>query len=484
MLLSLRTRLWLSYALLIGILLGVVALALALALLRNPAVYRGVLPSLRAVVTDMMPDVRAGSRDGEDRLQALLEERAQAHPGYRVAVLDDQGRVVADSMRGKAGALPQFDPENYPHRLDLSRPALVRDARRRFWVYWTAEIGRGSVLFVGTNIPRLPVAQLLRNDVAAPLIYAGLIAFMVSTLLAIGMGRWITAPLERMVAASREMAAGKNISIPEEGPGEVRQLARAMNAMHRQAQVSLQTQRDVLHSQRDFIANVSHELRTPLTSIQGFAQAILDGAAQTPEALKTAGEVIYQESTRMARLVQELLTLARLDAGTADLRRDVVDLRALLAGVAAKFEPQAKAARVGLEFQSGDLPAVTGDGDRLAQVFTNLVDNALKFTPPDGKVGIHAAAVDNGVLVEVWDSGKGIPEQDRERVFERFYQVEKSRRGGSERGLGLGLPIAREIVQAHGGRIWMEGALQGTSRSRAMVLLPVPAAEGKERLAR
>ena len=186
----------------------------------------------------------------------------------------------------------------------------------------------------------------------------------------------------------------------------------------------------------------------------------------------------------MARLVQDLLTLARLEAGTADLRRDAVDLRALLAGVAAKFEPQAKTARVELEFQSGDLPAVTGDGDRLAQVFTNLVDNALKFTPPDGQAGIHAAAVDNGVLVEVWDSGKGIPEQDRERVFERFYQVEKSRRGGSERGLGLGLPIAREIVQAHGGRIWMEGAVPGSSRSRAMVLLPVSAAEGKERLAR
>jgi signal transduction histidine kinase len=259
----------------------------------------------------------------------------------------------------------------------------------------------------------------------------------------------------------------------------VRQLARALNEMHRQAQASLETQRDVLQSQRDFIANVSHELKTPLTSIQGFSQAILDGTVQTPEALRSAGEIIYNESNRMYRLVLDLLTLARLEAGTADLQRERFDMQALLRGVAAKFEPQAKASRVELLCQAPELPAMIGDGDKLAQVFTNLVDNALKFTPPDGRVGISAEVQQNGILVEVWDTGMGIPEAERERVFERFYQVEKSRRGGSERGLGLGLPIARQIVQAHGGRIWVEACDDGNCESRFLVLLPVTRPDDK-----
>jgi signal transduction histidine kinase len=122
--------------------------------------------------------------------------------------------------------------------------------------------------------------------------------------------------------------------------------------------------------------------------------------------------------------------------------------------------------------------------DRLAQVFTNLVDNALKFTPPDGQVGISAEVKENGILVVVWDTGKGIPEAERERVFERFYQLEKSRRGGSERGLGLGLPIARQIVQAHGGRIWVEGRTGGMSTCRFLVLLPVARPDDKTLMTR
>jgi signal transduction histidine kinase len=479
MFLSLRTRLWFSYALLIGILLMVVAFALAVALLRNPLVYRSVLPQLRAIASEIEPKVHTVLGFGTERLQRMLEEDSARRDGIRTAVLDENGVTIADSMVGKAGALPRLNPEEYPHLVGGNRPGLVRDLKRRVWVFWTEDLGQGETLWVAMRLPRLPLVQLLRNDVAAPLIYAGIIAFLAASLLALGMGSWIAAPLQRMVRSSREMATGKNVTIPEEGPGEVRELARALNEMHHQVHTSLQSQQEVLQSQRDFVANVSHELKTPLTSIQGFAQAILDGAVQTPEGLHSSAEVIYQESTRMHRLVLDLLTLARLEAGTAELQHDQLDMTILLKNVILKFRPQAQAAQVDLSCEIPQLPTMSGDGDRLAQVFTNLVDNALKFSLPHGQVGIRAAATANGVLVEVWDTGKGIAEGERERVFERFYQVEKSRRGGSERGLGLGLPIARQIVQAHGGRIWVEGMTGSQNGSRFFVLLPPPRPDDK-----
>lgn len=471
---SLRTRLWLSYALLVGILLVVVAVSLGFALLRNPTVYRSVLPQLRGVERRVLPGVRDAIRGNAADLQSFLESVDTGSEDFRLAVIDPNGRVIADNMRARAGAFPRFEPDSYPHLLGANRPGLVRDLRRRFWVFWTAEIGQGDVLLIAMRLPQLPLAQLLRNEVAAPLIYSGGIAILAASLLSLAMGTWIAAPLRRMASASRAMAAGKEVVLPVEGPTEIRDLAITLNEMHRQTQESLQKQRDVLQSQRDFVANVSHELKTPLTSIQGFSQAILDGTAQTPEMLRSAAEVIYNESQRMSRLVMDLLTLARLEAGTADLQREYLDLAALLRSVAHKFTPQAAAGRVEMVTLIPDLPAIAGDGDRLAQVFTNLVDNAMKFTPPEGRVGIRAQAVDGGLLVDVWDTGQGIPAAERERVFERFYQVEKSRSGsGGGRGVGLGLPIARQIVLAHGGRIWAEGNPDGTSGSCFRVWLPV-----------
>ncbi len=143
-------------------------------------------------------------------------------------------------------------------------------------------------------------------------------------------------------------------------------------------------------SQRDFVANVSHELKTPLTSVQGFAQAILDGTAETPEAQQQAAQVIYDEAGRMHRLVLDLLDLARLDGGTADLRRERVSLTVLLQAVIERLTPQSVQAGVSLVDQVPDLPDVIGDGDRLSQVFNNLVDNAIKHTPAGGEVALSA----------------------------------------------------------------------------------------------
>jgi signal transduction histidine kinase len=135
------------------------------------------------------------------------------------------------------------------------------------------------------------------------------------------------------------------------------------------------------------------------------------------------------------------------------MQREALDLSKLLLGVARKFTPQALAAKVELQTEIESLPGFIGDGDRLEQVFTNLVDNALKHTPPGGRVTITARQVGDQLEVSVKDNGSGIPADELPRIFERFYQLDKSRRGGSERGVGLGLTIAREIIHSHGGEI-------------------------------
>jgi signal transduction histidine kinase len=206
-------------------------------------------------------------------------------------------------------------------------------------------------------------------------------------------------------------------------------------------------------SQRDFVANVSHELKTPITSIQGFAQAMLDGTVDTLEQRRQAAQVIFDESTRMHRLVLELLDLARLESGIAEMARLPVEMVSLLEGVVEKFAPQAHLSQISIALTAEEPLVVSGDTDRLAQLFANLLDNALKFSPPGDSIELRLSRDREFAEIAVADSGPGIPPQDLGRVFERFYQTDKSRRGGASRGIGLGLAIAREIALAHGGSI-------------------------------
>jgi signal transduction histidine kinase len=262
----------------------------------------------------------------------------------------------------------------------------------------------------------------------------------------------VVGPLQALAAGARAVARGEyGHTVPVGGPVEVRELATTFNRMSQQVRAGQQ-------AQRDFVANVSHELRTPLTSIQGFSQAILDGAAGEPQAVAHAAGIIHAEAQRLRRMADDLLELARLDAGQITLRREPVELAALLRACAERLEPRAREAGVALALElPAGLPGVIGDGDRLAQVFTNLLDNALQHTPAGGQVTLSAAAATGGVVVRVRDSGRGIPADDLARIFERFYQVDKSRRR-AQGGAGLGLAIVRELVQAHGGTVSAESA--------------------------
>jgi two-component system sensor histidine kinase ResE len=203
---------------------------------------------------------------------------------------------------------------------------------------------------------------------------------------------------------------------------------------------------------RDFLANVSHELKTPLTSIQGFSQAMLDGTVLGADDHQRAAGIINEEANRMRGLVEELLTLSKIESGQIAMGEDPVDLDRLLREASRRAEWRAEANGVRVVVESRPGAFVRGDAHWLGQVFSNLFDNALRHTPPAGAVTVrtHARAEPGDVTVAIHNTGSYIPPEDLPRVFERFFQVDRSR-AGRLGGSGLGLAIVREIVQAHGG---------------------------------
>lgn len=212
----------------------------------------------------------------------------------------------------------------------------------------------------------------------------------------------------------------------------------------------------------DFISLVSHELRTPLTSILGFSSYMLTGRmGEVSDTQKTALESIHRQAKRLSAIISDFLDVSRIESGKIEMRKENIPVAQIASRVIEDLRPQAneKQVRVSAEAHESPYPLVAlGDEQRIAQVFTNLVGNALKFTDPNGSIAIRLSR-DNGELVcSVADSGCGIPPDELERVFDRFYQVEKvvTRKTG---GTGLGLAIVKNIVEAHGGRIWIESEL-------------------------
>lgn len=214
----------------------------------------------------------------------------------------------------------------------------------------------------------------------------------------------------------------------------------------------------------DFIANVSHELRTPIAMLQGYSEAIVDDIASSDEERKEITQIIYDESLRMGRLVNDLLDLARMQAGHITLNYEEISVPEFVEKINRKFQGLAKEKQISLttsfklEEEMYEL-----DPDRIEQVLTNLIDNAIRHTKEDGKVHVDVQTVKSGLIFHVQDTGSGIREEDLPFVFERFYKADKARtRGGS--GTGLGLGIAKSIIDAHGGSITVNSKLgEGTT---------------------
>ncbi|MCY8426209.1 sensor histidine kinase ResE [Bacillus vallismortis] len=214
----------------------------------------------------------------------------------------------------------------------------------------------------------------------------------------------------------------------------------------------------------DFIANVSHELRTPISMLQGYSEAIVDDIASSEEDRKEIAQIIYDESLRMGRLVNDLLDLARMESGHTGLHYEHINVNEFLEKIIRKFSGVAKEKNIALH-QDVSLTEeeMMFDEDKMEQVFTNLIDNALRHTSSGGSVSIEVHSVKDGLKIDIKDSGSGIPEEDLPFIFERFYKADKARTRGRA-GTGLGLAIVKNIVEAHNGSITVHSRIdKGTT---------------------
>lgn len=432
---SLRSRLWLSYAIVITIALFIVTLVMLVFLIRNPLLSRQTQQRLNSARQDILANTTEYIAN-----PGRLEEIKQAY-NVRVLVFNASRELTFDSN-------PNDPKLPFPRRNILNRSnQMARDENGKLWLYTFRRVTKDWIVVIAAPRPVVPALNVFADEFLFPILEGGVIALLLSLLLAFLLSRWVADPLQKVVVAAQTYPSEEMKPITPGGPHEVQDLTRAFNSMIARVESSQK-------SQRDFVANVSHELKTPLTSIQGFAQALLDDTADTPETRKQAAQIIYNEAERMHRMALDLLDLAKLEAGTADLKMSAVDVRVLLQTILEKLTPQARRAGIALSLQAPeDLPLVTADGDRLAQAFTNLVDNALKFTPAGGQVTLSAARAGVEMEISVTDSGIGVAKEALPRLFDRFYQVDASRAGGEGHGAGLGLAIVKEIIESHGGRI-------------------------------
>jgi two-component system phosphate regulon sensor histidine kinase PhoR len=227
---------------------------------------------------------------------------------------------------------------------------------------------------------------------------------------------------------------------------------------------------------RDFVANVSHELRTPLTLIKGFVETLLDGAKDNPELTIKFLNTIQRHTNRLTFLIEDLLTISKLESGQATMQREWLDLYPLVEKVLEELQGTAAEKKMVLENHIPRDQSIFADAERLQQVFFNLLENAIKYG--DGMVRISAKVHEKNIEICVSDKGPGIPPDSLERIFERFYRVDRAR-SREQGGTGLGLAIVKHIVQSHGGSVWAEGALGEGARFYFTLPTPVDAAPEK-----
>jgi signal transduction histidine kinase len=323
----------------------------------------------------------------------------------------------------------------------------------------------GVVIVAAVAVTAVAIAAGV--SLGVPLVLCALAAAALALAMVQVLARGMTSPLREMAAASRAMARGEHDRrVDVTSADEVGELARAFNTMA--AELG-----EVDRMRRELVANVSHELRTPISGLQATLENLVDGVEQPDRQTLVS---MHQQVERLGRLVAQLLDLSRLEADGASLEVRRFDVGSLLDAAVSEARLHAQERRhdvqLVVDLERPDL-AADGDRDRLHQVVANLIDNAIRHSPPAGRVVVSAGQSDHAVAIAVADQGPGIPAAEAARVFERFYRVDAAR-SAAEGGSGLGLAIARGIVDLHGGSIHLEQPPGGGCRM--VVVLPHGAA--------
>ena len=431
--LSIKTRVTLWYTTLLAVLVGLVAAAVL-------------------VMSDSMEEMQA-----KKILENAVNHAADllVYDGTDVTFLEPvdtyEGGIYLLFYDEKYQFLDGSWPRKFPNGIDAANRAFqaVRQGNTTYYVYdHLLEFESGGVWIRG--IYEAIGTQFILDSVVR------VILIVLPTLVVLAaLGGWlITRNAFRVVDELRQQAdsisGGQDLSrrIPVNGErDELYHLAGTLNRMFDRLEDSFQ-------AEQQFISDVSHELRTPLTNVRSYAETIRDAGDELPRDMENSFlDIIITETDRMTHIVQDLLTLSRLDSGRADMVFTRFPFGDAIESVVRSNQLNARQRGHELTYAPEDtLPLITGDRSRLEQVMMNILGNAVKYTPDGGHIRVTAGSGADSVWMEVCDDGIGIPEKDRDRIFDRFYRVDKARSRESG-GTGLGLSIAKEIVQRHHGTI-------------------------------
>jgi two-component system, OmpR family, sensor kinase len=385
-------------------------------------------PSSRLVVVDVPPTGIATNEPELLGLGGAGRSEESAPDRHREA---DEGRAIRDAPLGLSTV----------HLEDAGDVALLKRALSGGRQPATITVGQ----------PLAPVDRA-QEGLAKTFLIAGSLTVAAALLAAFFAAAWIASPLRRMARAAGAVDAGDlTHRVPQGGAREVQQLAESFNHM-------LDRLEDAFARQRGFVSDASHELRTPLTVIRGQIEILGRSRAPSPEEIEGTAGRVNREIARMDRLVDDLTLLAQSDEGMT-YHKGWIDLEPFIAETVEGASGPGARVEIG-SVSPGRLP---GDGDRLAQVVRNLVQNALEHTGPGGLVRVSANRRGDRIRISVEDDGPGIPAGERELIFDRFHRTDFSR-ARREGGSGLGLAIARAIVMAHQGLIWADASPEGGAR--------------------
>ena len=439
-----RWRLTLFNALIIGAIL--LALGLSLLLLLREALLSGVEDTVRSRAV-------AAARALESKEDPLSDDVDQlTADGVFLIVRDARGRVLDQTT--SFSTYEETSDDVWKRALASGNPAggtaelTSEDSDYVYAVPVSPPAGPARVVEAGKSYDSVEDALEAFTTV---LVVGGLLAFLLSVGGAYLLARAALSPVEAVVSSAREMTEGDlSRRLPVSHPkDEIGRLTTTINALLARLEAAFARREQALSRQRRFAADASHELRTPLTSISGYAQMLEEWGLRDPQTAREGVAAIRQESERMRRLVEGLLALTRGDEG-APLEIEDHDL----AGVAEEAAQTAAGEKMAVEYlPAKQLVNASFDRDRIRQVASILLDNAVKYTAEGGKVTVRVRETNGWAELEVSDTGVGIPEDQLPLIFERFYRADPSRTAG---GAGLGLSIARQIAEAHGGTIEVE----------------------------
>jgi len=409
--------------------------------------------------------------------QKIIREKTLALAdklSLRITVINEQGNVLADSEKDPA------EMENHRDRPEVisametgfgqsTRPSETLGYNTKY-VAVSAKDGNRILGIVRFALP-LSEVQLQIRLIYRVVLFGALAAILIALTVAYFISKSITSPIAQMKETAQRIAKGdfsKKVRIKSKD--ELGELAKSLNIMSDELQQKIENLKQMDRVRTDFVANVSHELKTPLTLIKGYIETLEDKAIDDKEKARKFVSIIKEHSGRLENIINDLLSLSELELSNDSVKKVEFDLKVLIDDLSLSFGHAlvAKKQSLSIDSQGNDFK-IKADPNKIEQVFVNLIDNAIKYTSQGGKIVVALFEQQDQLTVTVEDNGIGIPEEHLNRVFERFYRVDKAR-SRQLGGTGLGLSIAKHIVLAHKGKINIES--QTNKGTTVSVTLP------------